>query len=206
MQKVAKFEKVSFDEFEKAFRDVCYMNTNEGTDINFPYLIENKFIEQDGYEKPSEKTIVNAIKKIYDSIHLPKRATTGSAGYDFFMPYPLWFSINTTIKIPTGIKCRMEEGWVLQIYPRSSYGFKYGIELSNTVGIIDKDYYNNENNEGHIFVKLVNKDDTLNGKNDIVILKQGEAFCQGILTPFGITMDDDTDGIRKGGFGSTGKV
>ena len=139
------------------------------------------------------------LKKAYDAIKLPKRATVSSAGYDFYLPLPvLDVSVNSHTTIPTGIRCKMGEGWVLKVYPRSGHGFKYGAHLANTVGIIDGDYYNADN-EGHIHIKIVN--DSLLRKN--IELMQGDAFCQGIFVPYGTTVDDEVSAKRTGGFGST---
>lgn len=140
----------------------------------------------------------NTIEETYKNIKLPKRATTGSAGYDFYSPINFELKPGETIKIPTGIRCLMDENWVLQIYPRSGLGFKYRLQLDNTVGIIDSDYSNSDN-EGHIFIKITN--DSNEGKK--VKVDAGSSFAQGIFLPYGITVDDDTDGIRNGGFGST---
>lgn len=137
---------------------------------------------------------------IYEQIELPRRATRGSAGYDFFTPRALTISPGETVKIPTGIRVFIEEGWALLCYPRSGLGFKYRLQLNNTVGVIDSDYYDSDN-EGHIFCKITN--DSKEGK--ILTLKPGEAFMQGILTPFGLTYDDDVSDLRNGGFGSTTK-
>ena len=101
-------------------------------------------------------------------------------------------------KIPTGIRVQMDEGWVLQIYPRSGLGFKYRLQMNNTVGIIDSDYFFSDN-EGHILVKMLN--DGREGKR--VELAAGMAFAQGIFMEYGITEDDEAEGIRNGGFGST---
>ncbi|MBR2338765.1 MAG: deoxyuridine 5'-triphosphate nucleotidohydrolase [Clostridia bacterium] len=131
---------------------------------------------------------------------LPRRATAGSAGYDFFTPCAVRLAPGETAKIPTGVRVRMEEGWVLQIYPRSGLGFSYRLQLNNTVGIIDSDYYFS-NNEGHIFIKITN--DSNEGK--ILQLQTGDGFAQGIFVPFGITEDDNAVAIRNGGFGSTSK-
>ncbi len=168
MKKIAKFEKVSYENFKSAF---------EG---DFPDVTD--------------------IKTVYDSIKLPKRATTGSAGYDFFTPCDITLAPGETIKIPTGIRAWIENGWVLKLYPRSGLGFKFRLQLNNTVGIIDSDYYNSDN-EGHIFCRITN--DTNESKT--VSLSAGEGFCQGIFVEYGITLDDDADGIRNGGFGSTTK-
>ncbi|MCR4875365.1 MAG: deoxyuridine 5'-triphosphate nucleotidohydrolase [Clostridia bacterium] len=142
----------------------------------------------------------NNVKEIYDNIQLPKRATSGSAGYDFYAPIDFALKPNETIKIPTGIRVKIEDGWVLKCYPRSGLGFKFRLQLNNTVGIIDADYYNSSN-EGHIFTKLTN--DSNEGK--IVEIKAGQGFMQGIFVEFGITFDDDVTAIRDGGFGSTNK-
>lgn len=137
---------------------------------------------------------------LYDAIKLPRRATSGSAGYDFCTPDGFTIAPGETVKIPTGIRVKMEEGWVLKIYPRSGLGFKYRVQLNNTVGIIDSDYYYAEN-DGHIFIKITN--DSNEGKT--LTLNAGDAFAQGIFVEYGITLDDDADGVRTGGFGSTGK-
>ena len=141
----------------------------------------------------------DAIKKMYADIKLPKRATSGSAGYDFYSPFDFTLQPGCTIKIPTGIRCQMYGGWVLKLYPRSGLGFKYRLQLNNSVGIIDEDYFYSDN-EGHIFVKITN--DTNEAK--LLKIKSGEGFIQGIFVEYGITTDDDADGIRNGGFGSTG--
>ena len=116
------------------------------------------------------------VMKIYSNLQLPKRATKGSAGYDFFTPFTFTLTPGETIVIPTGIRCDMKEDWVLKCYPRSGLGFKYRLQLNNTVGIIDSDYYYSDN-EGHIFAKLTN--DTNEGKT--VELKKGTGFMQGIF-------------------------
>ena len=95
------------------------------------------------------------ILKIYEEIRMPERATVGSAGYDFYSPLDFVLEPGQTIKIPTGIRAKIEDGWVLMIFPRSGLGFKFRIQLNNTVGIIDSDYYGSDN-EGHIFIKITN--------------------------------------------------
>ena len=140
------------------------------------------------------------ILSIYDDILLPKRATKGSAGYDFFAPFDIVLKPGETIKVPTGIRVSMEENYVLKLYPRSGLGFKYRLQLNNTVGIIDSDYYYSDN-EGHIFAKITN--DSNEGKT--LEIKKGQGFMQGIFVEYGITLDDDTVEVRNGGFGSTTK-
>ena len=136
----------------------------------------------------------------YDTVKLPKRATKGSAGYDFHSPIDFTLNPGETIKIATGIRVYMEEGWVLKIYPRSGLGFKYRLGLNNTVGIIDQDYYFSDN-EGHIQIKMTNASNE--GKS--LSIKAGEAFAQGIFLEYGLTYDDDATEERNGGFGSTNK-
>lgn len=139
-------------------------------------------------------------EEIYESIKLPKRATAGSAGYDFYSPTQITLSPGETVKIPTGIRAKMNDGWVLMLFPRSGLGFKYRLQLNNTVGVIDSDYFGSDN-EGHIFAKITND----SNEEKILTIGAGDGFLQGIFMPFGITVDDDTDAVRNGGFGSTSK-
>ncbi len=134
----------------------------------------------------------------YEAVVLPSRATCGSAGYDFYLPCALSLQSGESAVIPTGIRAKIAEGWVLAIFPKSGLGFKYRLRLDNTVGIIDSDYYNSDN-EGHIMAKLTNE-----GAKPLE-LPSGKGFCQGLFLPFGITEDDECDGVRNGGFGSTDK-
>ena len=170
MKRIAKFEKVSFTEFEKCYRE-C-VETTDGT--------------------------VPDVQKVYDEIVLPKRATSGSAGYDFRSTFDVVLQPGESVKIPTGIRVRMEENWVLMLYPRSGLGFRYRMQLANTVGVIDSDYYGSDN-EGHIQIKITN--DSRDGK--VLQIKAGDAFAQGVFTEYGITEDDDVVSTRNGGFGST---
>lgn len=134
----------------------------------------------------------------YDELRLPRRATKGSAGYDFFSPVDFTLSPGEFIRIPTGVRVQIDAGWVLMLYPRSGQGFKYRLQLYNSVGIIDSDYFDADN-EGHIQIKIVNA----NEEGKTLVVRKGEAFAQGVFLPFGITMDDDAEEIRTGGFGST---
>lgn len=152
------------------------------------------------YESCKENFVESEIKKMYEDIKLPVRATAGSAGYDIFAPFGFSLAPSETIKIPTGIRCEIDEGWVLKIYPRSGLGFKFRLQLNNTVGIIDSDYFYSDN-EGHIFIKITND----SNENKTVEVKKGTGFAQGIFVEYGITVDDDATGIRNGGFGSTTK-
>ncbi len=170
MKRIAKFHKVSFEQF------------------------------QEGWLAAFGDTEAEELKRLYDNIKLPKRATSGSAGYDFYTPASMTIKPGETVKIPTGIRVEMDENWVLKCYPRSGLGFKFRLQLNNTVGIIDSDYFYSDN-EGHIFVKLTN--DTNEGRT--VELAEGTGFMQGIFVEYGITVDDDVKAIRNGGFGSTTK-
>lgn len=152
------------------------------------------------FESCKEDFVESEIKKMYEDIKLPVRATAGSAGYDIFAPFGFSLAPSETIKIPTGIRCEIDEGWVLKIYPRSGLGFKFRLQLNNTVGIIDSDYFYSDN-EGHIFIKITND----SNENKTVEVKKGTGFAQGIFVEYGITVDDEATGIRNGGFGSTTK-
>ena len=169
MERIAKFERVSFEQFAADMKNIS------------PALPEEM------------------LRRIYEGIDLPKRATAGSAGYDFFLPYGISLDPGDGITVPTGIRAKIAEGWVLNIYPRSGLGFRFRLQLDNTVGVIDSDYYYSEN-EGHIMIKLTN--DSKTGKS--LSLEGGKGFAQGVFLPFGITEDDSAEGVRNGGFGSTG--
>ncbi len=169
MERVAKFEKVSFEQFKKDW--------------------------QKNFSSTDEE-----IKTIYESISLPKRATKQSAGYDFYAPITIQLKPQEVKLIPTGIRAKMVDGYVLMLYPRSSLGFKYRMQLNNTVGVIDADYYFADN-EGHIMVKFMN-----DSRSDAqLVIEQGAGMVQGIFMPFGITEDDAVKEERKGGLGSTTK-
>lgn len=133
----------------------------------------------------------------YAAIRLPRRATAHSAGYDFFTPTDVFLPPHGSAVIKTGVRVLMQPGWVLLIYPRSGLGFRLGLHLANTVGVIDGDYANAPN-EGHIMIKLTNPGD------QSVTLQAGTAIAQGVFTPYGITEDDAQTAERQGGFGSTG--
>ena len=137
---------------------------------------------------------------VYQGIRLPKRATRGSAGYDFYAPAQIVLGPGESMRIPTGIRAEMEEGWVLTCYPRSGLGFKYRMQLDNTVGVIDSDYFYSDN-EGHIQAKITN--DSQDGKT--LTVPAGTGFMQGIFLEYGITVDDGTEDVRNGGLGSTTK-
>lgn len=182
-QKMAEFSKVSYQQFEKDWLETYF---NDPRDYIDPVTKEVK------------SEIDNYVRNIYSKIELPKRATSGSAGYDFKILDGFTLRKGDSIVIPTGIRCEMYDGWVLMLYPRSGLGFKYGMGLANHTGIVDGDYAY-ANNEGHIMVKLTN--DSSLAKN--IRFEAGDAFCQGVFVPYGITLDDNASAKRTGGFGST---
>lgn len=170
MQGVAEFYKVSFNQFLRDSEATGFADSEANHEI---------------------------LKLLWNNIKLPARATTGSAGYDFFLPYPFFLAANKTITIPTGIRADIQPGWALVLAPRSSLGTKYGMHLSNTIGVIDSDYFY-ANNEGHILASITTDTN--------MCLSDGDRFIQGIFLPHGVAHSDSTLGQdRTGGFGSTGE-
>ncbi len=137
---------------------------------------------------------------LYNSYNLPKRSTKSSAGYDFEAIMDFTLKPGEIKKIPLGIKVDMNEGEVLFLIVRSSQGFKYNVRLCNQVGVIDKDYYNNPDNEGHMWIKLEN-----HGDKDYIVSK-GDKIIQGIFMNF-LTVDneEEVNNVRTSGIGSTDK-
>lgn len=169
MNRVGEFEKVSYEQFCEAMKEI--FNTEYDNEI---------------------------IKLAYDTLAFPTRATSGSAGYDFKAPFSFTLAPGATLKVPTGIRVKIDEGWWLGCLPRSGLGFKYRMQLNNTMGVIDSDYYHSDN-EGHIFAKITN--DSNEGKE--LEIKAGDGFLQAIFIPYGITYSDNAEGVRNGGMGST---
>jgi dUTP pyrophosphatase len=132
-----------------------------------------------------------------EQIPLPVRATAGSAGYDMVCPVDVEIGPGQRVVVPTGIRVQVREGYFLMLCPRSSMGRKYGLRLSNTLGIVDSDYYGAEN-EGHILLTLEH------AQPGPVQIRAGERICQAIFVPFGLAEDDHASSIRQGGYGSTG--
>ena len=153
------------------------------------------------FEKISFKQFSKDIcddKELYDEYELPKRATKNSAGYDFYALYDMVLHPGELLKIPTRYKAKFNYDEMLMLVVRSSMGFKYNVRMCNQVGIIDSDYYNNSDNEGHMWVSLQNE-----GKEDYVI-KKGDAYCQGIFVKY-LTCGDENNTVRESGIGSTNK-
>lgn len=146
------------------------------------------------------KKDVSNDKKLYDSIELPKRSTKKSAGYDIRSIESGIVKPNEAKSFKTGLKVSMNDDEVLYIYSRSSHGYKYNVCLINSVGVIDADYYNNEANEGHFQVRLLNL-----GDKDFEV-KVGDRIAQGVFMKY-LTIDDEEiiKNDRKGGIGSTSK-
>lgn len=170
VQRVGAFEKVGFEEF--------YNNIK-------PFV------------SATDEAMLRCITQMYHALELPTRSTSGSAGYDFRAPFDFTLAPGESIKLPTGIRVKISDGWWLACVPRSGLGFKYRVQLDNTIGVIDSDYYNSDN-EGHIFAKITN-----DGKEKTVTVKAGDAFMQGIFLPYGLTYSDTASGVRNGGMGST---
>lgn len=187
-----KFEKVSYEQFYKDLKSAMDKSR---------YSIETPT----GYNEDND--FDKFCKDVYDKIKLPKRATKGSAGYDFYSPVTINMSSTHDVIVPTGIRCIMPENVVLMIYPRSGLGFKYGVSLKNTVGVIDSDYQYSDN-EGHIMSKLcIKSNETIFGTflGNTITIDQDKGFMQGIFMNYLTTDDDATSESRNGGFGSTDK-
>lgn len=160
------FERVSFEEFKRSL---------EACDCQMP--------DEMAYDA-------------WEGIKIPERATERSAGYDIRMPFDVLALAGVKYMIPTGLKIDMDPNCSLQIYPRSSLGFKYGLTLSNTIPIIDADYYGNESNEGHILLSFKTDRD--------LFLEAGDRIVQGGISEYRTTDSDNAKGTRTGGIGSTG--
>ncbi|MBR1385753.1 MAG: deoxyuridine 5'-triphosphate nucleotidohydrolase [Bacilli bacterium] len=143
-----------------------------------------------------EKISFNQFKKdikddleLYQAYSLPKRKTKYAAGYDFYALEDFILKPNEIKKIPTGIKAYMNKDEVLLLVDRSSQGFKYNVRMCNQVGVIDKDYYNNNDNEGHIFIKIQNE-----GDKEYVV-KKGDGIIQGLFMKY-LLADNEGDDFQ----------
>lgn len=169
MRKVAKFEKVSWGQFQKDYVDTF----GEGKTIN-----------------------MDDVRKIYDDIKLPCRKTRFSAGHDISIPFNITLPSKEKLMIPTGVRCKMDTDYVMIIAPRSSLGIKKGLRISNTIPVIDSDYYDADN-EGHIFVSVIND------RKEPIKFKGGDNIVQALFVPYGIADDNVVIAERTGGIGST---
>lgn len=171
---VGKFEKISLGQFAKDFSET------ELADLTREDKLE----------------LINVYNNV---LVLPKRTSVDSAGHDFVLTEDILLAPGESVKIHTGIRAKIKKGWVLMLAPRSGLGSKFRMQLNNTVGVIDGDYYETPN-EGHIMATITN--DGNEGKT--IELKAGDRFIQGIFVPYGITEDDEVTALRKGGYGSSG--
>lgn len=171
MERIARFEKVSYGQFKKDW--------------------VNAYGETDDVK----------LKEVYDNIKLPTRATSGSAGYDFYLPTDLILKPGEEAKIITGVRCFIQDGWALYILSKSGLGSRYRLHLNTCVSLFDSDYYYADN-EGHFIYFIIND----SRQDKVLELKAGAGFLQGVFVQFGITEDDIASGKRTGGLGSTYKI
>lgn len=125
-------------------------------------------------------------RELYNNIKIPQRDSDSTAGYDICILNDIELKPNEVLKLPTGLKCFFEKDEVLLLIVRSSMGFKYNIRLCNQVGVIDADYYNNKDNEGHIWIRIQNEGEKT------VKFNSGEAIVQGIFFKYLTTRSDET--------------
>ena len=187
INRVGEFERVSYEQFKSDLWDCC-LEMEQMSKVPFESLTENQKAEME-----------KAFRVNYETISIPERKTAGSAGFDISSRVSLVLAPGKSVRIPTGLRVKIDEGWMLAVFPRSGLGFKYRLQLDNTVGIVDSDYYNSDN-EGHFFLKVTN--DSKEGKD--IKIAVGDRIAQAIFIPYGITYSDHAEGERNGGFGSTG--
>jgi dUTP pyrophosphatase len=199
---IGKFEKVSESQYISDCKNADLTNRE-----TFYKALESSSKKYDLYDDGIYgSNSIELIRQSYDELKTPSRATVGSAGYDFFAPRKYVIPYNIPFLIPTGFKCKMDKGFSLDIYPKSGLGFKTGMRLMNTIGIIDSDYYNNASNEGHIMIKVIIEN--IRNDNGYFEINKGIGFAQGIFHKF-YTAENDLDNdnlvnsVREGGFGST---
>ena len=190
-------EELPFVSYNQFLMDTCsgeYTKVTKEKDSNIEKVRGFEFVD---------RVFVDGADSITDESPIyikPKRSTKKSAGYDIFSPIDFRLAPGEEILIKLGIKAYMQDDEYLMIVPRSGLGFKFYSRLANTVGIIDADYYNNEDNEGEIAVKIRNE-----STDKELIVEKGKAICQAIFMKYLLVDGDSTDegGERKGGFGST---
>ena len=147
-----------------------------------------------------DRIISNGVETLTPKFELPKRSTKNSAGYDIKSIEHGIIKPGEARNFKTGLKVCMNSDEVLYIFSRSSYAYKYNVCLMNNVGVIDSDFYNNDDNEGHFQVRLVNF-----GKNDFEV-NIGDRIAQGVFMKYLIVDNEDIiNNKRSGGLGSTGK-
>ena len=168
--------------------------------MKFEYVSKNEQLKVLTKLFSSEEKAKEVMNWVENNLKLPTRSTSNAAGYDFILPVDITIPAGKQVVIPTFIKSQLDFDKVLELYPRSSYGIKKGLSLANTVGVIDADYYNNQDNEGHILVCYRNNTET------DVNLSQGDKFVQGVIKQFFVVEDDayGQGNLRTGGIGSSG--
>lgn len=178
---------------EKLGCEGCYYNNDENKEKND---MSRKF-------EYVNRIISNGVETLAPTFNLPRRKTKKSAGYDFecietitIPPYKLG---DKPVLVPTGVKCKMLDDEFLMLVNRSSNPKKKNLVIPNSMGIIDADYYGNSDNDGEMMFAFFNTG------TEPVTIEKGYAIGQGIFMKYGITDDDNADGERKGGFGSTNK-
>ena len=176
----------------------CYFNNDKNK--------ENKIMRKFEFVERIKEDCINdngVLKNNYGMIRLPERSTKNSAGYDFYNParieIPPYKLGDNPVLVPTGIKVKMPNDEFLMLVNRSSNPKKKKLVIPNSMGIIDADYYGNPDNDGEMMFAFYNV------SNETVVVEAGEKLGQGIFVKYGITDDDNAEGERAGGFGSTGK-
>jgi len=167
LRRIAKFEKVSFEQFYEDWANTFFADK----------LKDNLDIYSDEWND-----IYEEVEAIYNEIKLPSRMTKGSTGYSFFAPISFALIAGRTIRIPTGIRCKMNKRYGLFFFPRNSLGFEFREQIDNA--FVDSIYYHNDN-EGHIFAQITN-----NSSDKMLAVNEGQEFMQGVFLPFGITVND----------------
>ncbi len=170
MKKVGDFYKVSFSQFEKDYNEIF-----------------------------GKKLDYQSMKKMYDGIKMPTRATTGSAGYDIFLPFDITLKAGEEITIPSGIGFTCKKDYALFVLSKSGLGSRSRLQLNTCISLIDSDYHNSDN-EGHMIFRVIH--DSRDPKA-VLTLPAGKGFLQGVFFQYGITKTDNASGTRNGGLGST---
>ena len=190
----AKFEKVTkYQDDPDVIIPVRKTKASAGYDF---YVAEDTVIPS--YGSSIEADFANALAKDLSSYYGTFEDFVKSLPYDLNTTATLVKKYNHKVTlVPTGVKAKMPNDWYLQLSVRSSLPLKHWLILGNGVGIIDADYYNNPDNEGHIYFQIINL------LPFDIILKKGDCIGQGVFLQYGTTADDESDGARTGGFGST---
>lgn len=180
-----------FDVFIDTTGAMCGILFTKMVSKIFKKTRRSKVMKRRGFEKISFeqfKKDISEDENLYREYELPKRDSMRTACYDIYILEDFTINPNEIKKIPTGLKSYFEDDEVLMLIVRSSMGFKYNIRLCNQVGIIDADYYDNADNEGHMWLRIQNEGDKA------VTFKKGDAIAQGLFLKYLTTDDDSTVG------------